>query len=172
MGTTLKDAGSKENQFLVDYTYQYEFAKIAAENGVSNYSLVSAQGANSSSSFFYPKIKGELEESIKKLNFKLGAHFHNNCGLAIANSLAAIDNNCTVVDSTFTGMGRGAGNAETEMLIATKTKIKPKISSFDINNLIEKFELINLSLKTEHVFESIIKFLPLKLSSKFSSKTQ
>ena len=69
LGTTLKDAGSKENQFLVDYTYQYKFAKIAAENGVSNYSLVSAQGANSSSSFFYPKIKGELEESIKKLNF-------------------------------------------------------------------------------------------------------
>ena len=69
LGTTLKDAGSKENQFLVDYTYQYKFAKIAAENGVSKYSLVSAQGANSSSSFFYPKIKGELEESIKKLNF-------------------------------------------------------------------------------------------------------
>ena len=69
LGTTLKDAGSKENQFLVDYTYQYKFAKIAAENGVSNYSLVSAQGANSSSSFFYPKIKGALEESIKKLNF-------------------------------------------------------------------------------------------------------
>ena len=69
LGTTLKDAGSKENQFLVDYTYQYKFAKIAAENGVSNYSLVSAHGANSSSSFFYPKIKGELEESIKKLNF-------------------------------------------------------------------------------------------------------
>ena len=69
LGTTLKDAGSKENQFLVDYTYQYEFAKIAAENGVSNYSLVSAQGANSSSIFFYPKIKGGLEESIKKLNF-------------------------------------------------------------------------------------------------------
>ena len=69
LGTTLKDAGSKEKQFLVDYTYQYEFAKIAAQNGVSNYSLVSAQGANSSSRFFYPKIKGELEESIKKLNF-------------------------------------------------------------------------------------------------------
>ena len=69
LGTTLKDAGSKEKQFLVDYTYQYEFAKIASENGVSDYSLVSAQGANSSSRFFYPKIKGELEESIKKLNF-------------------------------------------------------------------------------------------------------
>ena len=44
-------------------------------------------------------------------------------------------------------MGRGAGNAETEMLIATKTKIKPKISSFDINNLIEKFEQMKSKMK-------------------------
>ena len=29
LGTTLNDAGSKNNQFLVDYTYQYELAKIA-----------------------------------------------------------------------------------------------------------------------------------------------
>ena len=34
LGTTIKDAGSKDKQFLVDYTYQYEFAKIASENGV------------------------------------------------------------------------------------------------------------------------------------------
>ena len=70
LGTTKKDAGGKKEQYLVDYTYQYEFAKIASENGVANYSLVSSYGANANSSFFYPKIKGELEESVKKLNFK------------------------------------------------------------------------------------------------------
>ena len=68
-GTTRKEAGSKKQQYLVDYTYQYEFAKMASENGVSNYSLVSSFGANEKSLFFYPKIKGELEESVKKLNF-------------------------------------------------------------------------------------------------------
>ena len=70
LGTTKKDAGGKDQQYEIDYTYQYEFAKIAAENGVANYSLVSSVGANSKSSFFYPKIKGALEEAVKKLNFK------------------------------------------------------------------------------------------------------
>ena len=70
LGTTLKEAGSKEKQYLVDYTYQYEFAKIAAENGVPTYSLISSTGANENSPFFYPKIKGKLEQAIKKLRFK------------------------------------------------------------------------------------------------------
>ena len=70
LGTTKKDAGGKKEQYLVDYTYQYEFAKMASENGVANYSLVSSTGANAKSLFFYPKIKGALEESVKKLNFQ------------------------------------------------------------------------------------------------------
>ena len=70
LGTTLRDAGSKEKQYLVDYTYQYEFAKIASDNGVPLYSLISSTGANENSPFFYPKIKGKLEEAVKKLPFK------------------------------------------------------------------------------------------------------
>ena len=42
---------------------------LAVENGTKNYSLVSSTGADKNSFFFYPKIKGELEESIKKLPF-------------------------------------------------------------------------------------------------------
>ena len=70
LGTTKKDAGGKDLQYEIDYTFQYEFAKIAAENGVGQLSLVSSVGANAKSSFFYPKIKGALEEAVKKLNFK------------------------------------------------------------------------------------------------------
>jgi|TARA_B100001057_G_scaffold25750_1_gene23679 hypothetical protein len=70
LGTTLKEAGNKQKQYLVDYTYQYEFAKMASDNGVENYSLISSTGANEKSVFFYPKIKGSLEKSVKKLNFK------------------------------------------------------------------------------------------------------
>ena len=70
LGTTLRDAGSKEKQYLVDYTYQYEFAKIASDNCVPLYSLISSTGANENSPFFYPKIKGKLEEAVKKLPFK------------------------------------------------------------------------------------------------------
>ena len=70
LGTTLRVAGSKDKQYLVDYTYQYEFAKIASDNGVSDYSLVSSIVANEKSPFFYPKIKGELEMAIKRFPFK------------------------------------------------------------------------------------------------------
>lgn len=70
MGTTLKTAGSKEAQYKVDVTYQFETAKAAAKNNVPKLILVSSTGANQNSIFFYPKIKGELEEMVKKLNFK------------------------------------------------------------------------------------------------------
>ena len=43
---------------------------MAFENGISHYSLVSSVGANKNSIFFYPKIKGALEESVRILNFK------------------------------------------------------------------------------------------------------
>ena len=70
LGTTLKDAKSKTKQFEVDYTYQYNLAKISSENNVKTLSLVSSSGANENSLFFYPKIKGLLESSVKKLNFE------------------------------------------------------------------------------------------------------
>lgn len=69
LGTTLKVAGSKEAQWKIDYDYQYNFAKYAKENGVRNYVLISAAFASSKSSMFYSKMKGQLEEAVKKLNF-------------------------------------------------------------------------------------------------------
>ena len=55
LGTTKQEAGGKKEQFLVDYTYQYEFAKMASENGVNHYSLVSSIGADKNSFFFLSK---------------------------------------------------------------------------------------------------------------------
>ena len=73
LGTTLKQAGSKENQYRVDYTYQYETAKSAAENGVPVYVLVSAAMSDPGSRIFYSRMKGELERDIKLLPFQ---HIH------------------------------------------------------------------------------------------------
>lgn len=69
LGTTIKTVKTKENQYRVDFTYQYEFAQAASENGVSTYVLVSSIGANTRSLFFYSRMKGELEEAVKKLDF-------------------------------------------------------------------------------------------------------
>ena len=69
MGATIKKAGSKETQYKIDVTYQFKFAKAAAENGVKSYFLVSSSGANVNSKLFYMSIKGELEEKVKLLPF-------------------------------------------------------------------------------------------------------
>jgi 4-hydroxy 2-oxovalerate aldolase len=47
----------------------------------------------------------------------IGFHAHNNKGLAVSNTLIAIKNGVSWVDSTILGMGRGAGNAQTENLL-------------------------------------------------------
>ncbi len=70
LGTTLKSAGSKENQKIIDYDYQFNFAKAAKENKVEDYILVSAYGADPDSKIFYSRIKGELEEAVKNLKFE------------------------------------------------------------------------------------------------------
>ncbi|TXF79393.1 NAD(P)H-binding protein [Chryseobacterium sp.] len=70
LGTTLKDAGSKEAQRKVDFDYQYNFAKAAKENDVEDYVLVSAYGASPNSKIFYSRMKGELEQAVKELRFK------------------------------------------------------------------------------------------------------
>ncbi|WP_434576103.1 NAD(P)H-binding protein [Riemerella anatipestifer] len=69
LGTTLKDAGSQDAQWRVDYDYQYTFAKIAKESGISTLVLISSMGADKKSPIFYSKMKGKLEEAITELNF-------------------------------------------------------------------------------------------------------
>jgi uncharacterized protein YbjT (DUF2867 family) len=69
LGTTIKKAGSKEAQYKIDFTYQYETAKAASENGVRKYLLVSSLGANSKSSNFYLQMKGSLDEKVQQLSF-------------------------------------------------------------------------------------------------------
>ncbi len=70
LGTTIAVAGSKENFRKVDFDYPLEIAKIAKFNGTDTFSIVTAMGADASSSVFYNQVKGEIEDSIAKLSFK------------------------------------------------------------------------------------------------------
>jgi uncharacterized protein YbjT (DUF2867 family) len=69
-GTTIKKAGSQENQFRIDYTYQYQFAEVAKNNGVATCVLVSSAGADSKSKLFYSRMKGQLDDAVQKLGFE------------------------------------------------------------------------------------------------------
>ncbi len=69
LGTTIKAAGSQEAQWKVDYTYQYEAAKAARDNGVPTLVLVSSVGANAKSKVFYTRMKGQLDKDVERLGF-------------------------------------------------------------------------------------------------------
>ena len=69
LGTTLAMAGSKEAQWRVDYDYQYAFAQQCKANGVPTFVLVSAAGATAESKLFYNRMKGQLEDAVKALEF-------------------------------------------------------------------------------------------------------
>ena len=69
LGTTLAVAGSKEAQWRVDYDYQYHFAQQCKANGVPTFVLVSAAMANAQSKVFYNRMKGQLEDAVKALEF-------------------------------------------------------------------------------------------------------
>ena len=69
LGTTLAVAGSKEAQWRVDYDYQYAFAQQCRTNGVPTFVLISAAGATAQSKLFYNRMKGQLEDAVKALDF-------------------------------------------------------------------------------------------------------
>lgn len=69
LGTTIKKAGSQEAFRRVDFTYAYEAAQLAVNNGAEYFLLVSSLGADANSSVFYSRVKGELENAISALPF-------------------------------------------------------------------------------------------------------
>ncbi len=69
LGTTIARAGSKEAFKMVDHDYVCAFAQTAFSIGATGCYVVSSMGANPTSAFFYNKVKGEMEEDLKKCNF-------------------------------------------------------------------------------------------------------
>ncbi|HEY0163436.1 MAG TPA: NAD-dependent dehydratase [Edaphobacter sp.] len=68
-GTTMKKAGSKEAFRAIDYDLPLSFARMVRQQGATSLALVSAVGSSPDSSFFYPRVKGELERDIQSLGF-------------------------------------------------------------------------------------------------------
>lgn len=75
-------------------------------------------------------------EAIRKVSeLPLGYHGHDNLGLALCNSLYAAKIGFSLIDASLQGLGRSAGNAVTEHLIAVSQKISGKTDT-DINELL------------------------------------
>lgn len=69
LGTTIAIAKTKENFKSIDYGIPLSVAQKAKEGGSTGFFLVSAMGADAGSGIFYSRVKGELDEAVKKLQF-------------------------------------------------------------------------------------------------------
>jgi 4-hydroxy 2-oxovalerate aldolase len=82
----------------------------------------------------YPDDVREVFELVRsKTDVEIGFHGHNNLEMGLINTLTALDCGVDIVDATVCGMGRGAGNLKTEMLL-TALNAKGKLD-FDFNLL-------------------------------------
>ena len=90
-----------------------------------------------------PQKTSQIVEAFQKgFSGTLGIHTHNNMGQAIANTMQAIEEGVTWVDSTVTGMGRGPGNAQTEYLSIAIQHLRPQVG-----NPTKLYELIRKHFK-------------------------
>lgn len=70
IGTTIAKAGSQKEFRRIDFEIPKQIAEYALWNGAQRFILCSALGANAQSSIFYNQVKGELEDVLKKMNYK------------------------------------------------------------------------------------------------------
>lgn len=61
-------------------------------------------------------VKRRIEAVRKAVKIPVGFHAHNNLGVAVANSLAAVESGAEYIDATLRGLGAGAGNTQLEIL--------------------------------------------------------
>jgi len=112
-----KDFGVCLNvMYMSKWADQLDFIELIKEvDGIAEYfCMVDSYGG------VYPEDVIATYELIRsKSDIKIGFHGHNNLELALINTLTAIKCGASIVDATVTGMGRGAGNLKTELLLTS-----------------------------------------------------
>jgi uncharacterized protein YbjT (DUF2867 family) len=74
LGTTLGKAGSKQKFLEVDFEFPVTLAKVSKKNRAGQFLIVSALGAEKTSSIFYNQVKGKMEDAISDIRFN-AIHF-------------------------------------------------------------------------------------------------
>ncbi len=95
-----------------------ESGRKAQEMGIEIMYLVDTVG------HFLPwEVEEIVRELASELNMGVGFHGHNNLGLALANTLAAVRSGACSVDASLRGMGRAGGNAQLEALASLLSRL-------------------------------------------------
>ncbi len=69
LGTTIKKAGSQHAFTAVDHSLVIMIAEMMKKKGAQKFIVISAMGADKDSKVFYNRVKGEMEEALKEINY-------------------------------------------------------------------------------------------------------
>jgi len=69
LGTTIRKAGSQARFRAVDCEYPLRLAQLTLRNGARHFAVVSALGASRTSPFFYSRVKGEMEQGLRQMQW-------------------------------------------------------------------------------------------------------
>ncbi|GMK41831.1 hypothetical protein PCCS19_48900 [Paenibacillus sp. CCS19] len=112
-----------------------EAFQLIRESVVDVVYIVDSYGSLKPNDYVY--LVNKFKEHLP--NKRLGAHTHNNMQLAFANTIIAAENGVELLDASVYGMGRAAGNCNTELLVAhlphAKYNVRPVL------DMIEKYML-------------------------------
>lgn len=73
---------------------------------------------DSAGAYFPDDVKERISTLVSGLSIPVGFHGHNNLGMAVINSVTAVNEGATIIDGTIRGFGAGAGNTQLEVLVA------------------------------------------------------
>ena len=108
-----EDATRSDREFLI------EMVRVAVEAGATTINMPDTVGYSTPEA--YGRMFEEVRERIPAINEEgivLSSHCHDDLGLAVANTLAAIENGVRQVECTINGIGERAGNAALEEIAA------------------------------------------------------
>lgn len=73
---------------------------------------------DSAGAYFPEDVNTRISMLVDGLSVPVGFHGHNNLGMAVINSVTAVNAGASIIDGTIRGFGAGAGNTQLEVLVA------------------------------------------------------
>lgn len=102
-----------------------------------------------SAGFYLPEeVTTRIQALVDSLSVPVGFHAHNNLGMAIANSIAAVKAGASMLDGCARGFGAGAGNAQLEVLVGVLERMNYK-TNIDFYKLLDTADLAERILMKE-----------------------
>jgi len=100
---------------------------------------------DSAGNYLPEDVRARVQHLVQGLTIPVGFHAHNNLGMAIANSVAAVESGAEMLDGCARGFGAGAGNAQVEVLVAVLHRMGFK-TGIDFYKLLDACDLAEKEL--------------------------